>query len=171
MVTDKVRDRILVVFLAVFAVAAPLDAGLLLLFRDGPSSSSPLLLYSKKYGEYLATQKPAFFVALLWIEVAFQWPLAAMILYGLLRRPQPPQWFRSIALVFGASYCTSMITVAAELKWSFHTVSPALLIVYLLLIGCGVLVILRGLLPCPAESTPTNGTRLESRSSENKKGT
>lgn len=111
MVTDKVRDGILVVFLTVFAVAAPLDAGLLLLFRDGPSSlSPPLLLYRKKYGEYLATQKPAFFVALLWIEVAFQWPLAAMILYGLLRRPQPPQWFRSIALVFGASYCTSMVS-------------------------------------------------------------
>lgn len=36
MVADKVRDRILVVFLTVFAVAAPLDAGLLLLFRDGP---------------------------------------------------------------------------------------------------------------------------------------
>lgn len=79
--------------------------------------------------------------------------------------------FFLLALMGTIYACWFQITVAAELKWSFHTVSPALLIVYLLLIGCGVLVILRGLLPCPAESTPTNGRRLESRSSENKKGT
>lgn len=167
MVINKLIDRTLIVFLTVFAVAAPLDAGLLLLRRDAPP-----LLYSKKYGVDLATQKPGFFVALLWLEVALQWPLAVINLYGVLSGPRLPWWFRTTALVFGASYCTSMITVAAELKWSSHSVSPTLLMVYLLLIGCGVLAILRGLLTCPDEKAPTTERGPESKSGiENKKRT
>lgn len=105
MVINKLIDRTLIVFLTVFAVAAPLDAGLLLLRRDAP----PPLLYSKKYGVDLATQKPGFFVALLWLEVALQWPLAVINLYGVLSGPRLPWWFRTTALVFGASYSTSMV--------------------------------------------------------------
>ena len=76
----KVMDRVVLVFLTVFALAAPLDAGLLLqnyLLMDLK------YMYSNKYGGYLAEQKPGFFVGLLWLEVSFQWPLAVVNLYGI----------------------------------------------------------------------------------------
>ncbi|XP_057493863.1 uncharacterized protein LOC130779281 [Actinidia eriantha] len=158
----KLIDRILLVFLLILVVAAPLDAGLLWLSRDLSSDDLMQYLYIRKYGEYLATRKPSFFVALIGLEVVFQWPLAVMNLYGISLGGRP-RWFRATTAVFGSSYCTSMVAVVAELKWpssSSYRVSDNLLMAYFLLIGCGVLIILRGsgLLLRPSHTTTTTIT-------------
>ncbi|GMP48041.1 hypothetical protein CsSME_00015538 [Camellia sinensis var. sinensis] len=146
----KLMDRVLIVFSITFAVIAPFDAGLLFLTPNlDPNNNNNLLvhhlkpLYEFKFGDYLATNKPAFFVALVWLELVFLWPLQLLNLYGIILSPHP-SWLGLTFLLFGASYCTAMYAILAELM--SHTVSDTLIMLYLLFIGCGVLSILRGLL-------------------------
>ncbi|KAF5954783.1 hypothetical protein HYC85_007639 [Camellia sinensis] len=109
----KLMDRVLIVFSIAFGVAAPLDAGLLFLTPNlDPNNNNNLLvhhlkpLYEFKYGDYLVTNKPAFFVALVWLEVVFLWPLQLLNLYGILS--PHASWLPLTFLLFGASYCTTM---------------------------------------------------------------
>ncbi|KAI8014511.1 hypothetical protein LOK49_LG05G02055 [Camellia lanceoleosa] len=111
----KLMDRVLIVFSVTFAVIAPLDAGLLFLTPNlDPNNNNNLLvhhlkpLYEFKFGDYLVTNKPAFFVALVWLEVVFLWPLQLLNLYGIILSPHP-SWLALTFLLFGASYCTAML--------------------------------------------------------------
>ncbi|CAK9142745.1 unnamed protein product [Ilex paraguariensis] len=151
----KLIDTVLLAFLTVVAVAAPLDVGLCLSPKIQPDFLLRLqFLYTRKYGEYLATQRPGFFVALVWLEVLFMWPLAVLNLYGNLGGRR---WFNATSSVFGASYCTAMIAVGTELMYS-HSVSNSLLMAHFLFIGCGVLAILRSLLPNAGKTLATGRT-------------
>ncbi|CAL5333534.1 unnamed protein product [Camellia sinensis] len=171
----KLMDRVLIVFSIAFGVAAPFDAGLLFLTPNlDPNNNNNLLvhhlkpLYEFKYGDYLVTNKPAFFVALVWLEVVFLWPLQLLNLYGILS--PHASWLPLTFLLFGASYCTTMYAVLAEVM--SHTVSDTLIMLYLLFIGCGVLSILRGLLTyysSAAGKTTKINTRHESSGSSKKR--
>jgi len=153
----KVIDIILVLFLINVATTAPLDLGLLLQLRGGPTSSPLLPWYKIKVGEYLATQKPAWFIGIVWLEVFFLWPLSVLNLYALVKRPHPPpHWFRFTSLIYGASYAASLIPVTAEvIQLKSGGVPSAILVLYFLFIGCGALLMYRGSLTSPADTTPT----------------
>ncbi|KAI8014510.1 hypothetical protein LOK49_LG05G02054 [Camellia lanceoleosa] len=169
----KLMDRVLIVFSIAFGVAAPFDAGLLFLTPNLDPNNNLLVhhlkpLYEFKYGDYLVTNKPAFFVALVWLEVVFLWPLQLLNLYGILS--PHASWLPLTFLLFGASYCTTMYAVLAEVM--SHTVSDTLIMFYLLFIGCGVLSILRGLLTyysSAAGKTTKINTRHESSGSGKKR--
>ncbi|PQQ17943.1 transmembrane protein 97-like [Prunus yedoensis var. nudiflora] len=146
----KLVDATLFVFFVVIALAAPLiDAQTCL-----PQSLFPSVLvelkswYARQYGDYLVTQKPHFFVGIVWLELLFQWPLSIANLYGILAAKS---WFNTTCLIYGVSVFTSMVTILSELVQSGKA-SDKLLYVYFPFLGLGVLAILRGLLP-PSSTT------------------
>jgi len=107
-VVSAVADLAVAVFSLTIAVAAPLmDAQTVL-----PPGLHPAPLVELKrwcaaeYGDYLMARPPGFFRGLIWLELAFQWPLAVATLYGLLTRRR---WVATTSLMAGVSTLTSMV--------------------------------------------------------------
>ncbi|KAM7498280.1 hypothetical protein LguiA_022694 [Lonicera macranthoides] len=141
----KLIDIVLFLFFLLIAVVAPLiDAQTCLPLDLFP----PLLIdlkskYASDYGDYLISDKPHFFVGIVWLEILFQWPLAVASLYGI---AAGKSWVRTTSLVYGVSTFTAMVAILAELKGSGRA-SEKLLKIYYPFLGFAVLAILRGLLP------------------------
>ncbi|KAF2284963.1 hypothetical protein P3X46_012180 [Hevea brasiliensis] len=153
----KLIDVVLLLFFLVIAVAAPLlDAQTCL-----PSSYFPDFLidlkrwYSQEYGDYLMSEKPHFFVGVVWLELLFQWPLAFFNLYGILASKP---WFNTTCLIYGSSVFTSMGAILAELMGSGKA-SDKLMMIYSPFMGFGILAILRGLMPVSAKTASSMGKR------------
>ncbi|KAB2041525.1 hypothetical protein ES319_D02G153300v1 [Gossypium barbadense] len=141
----KVVDMLLLVAFMVMLVAGPLiDAQLVL-----PEATFPEVLvrlkqqYAEEYQDYLMVEKPHFFVALVWLELIFQWPLVLLNIYGILASKH---WFHTTCLIYGASVITAMTALLGELMGS-QKASDKLLTVYSPFMGLGVLAFLRGLVP------------------------
>ncbi|KAK2988032.1 hypothetical protein RJ640_011295 [Escallonia rubra] len=102
-------DAVLFIFFSVIAITAPLfDAQTCL-----PTALFPAVLldvkalYASHSGDYLVTEKPHFFVGLVWVELLFQWPLAVASLYAI---ATGKSWLRTTALLYGVSTFTSMVS-------------------------------------------------------------
>lgn len=106
----KLVDAVLFAFFLIIAIAAPLlDAQTCLPKHFFP----PFLVelkswYSQEYGDYLISEKPNFFVGLVWLELIFQWPLAVACIYGIVAGKS---WFSTTCLIYGASTLTTMVKV------------------------------------------------------------
>ncbi|MBA0556353.1 hypothetical protein Golob_026459, partial [Gossypium lobatum] len=94
----KVVDMLLLVAFMAMLVAGPLiDAQLVL-----PEATFPEVLvrlkqqYAEEYQDYLMVEKPHFFVALVWLELIFQWPLVLLNIYGILASKH---WFHTTCLI------------------------------------------------------------------------
>lgn len=104
----KLIDVILFIVFLVIAIGAPLlDAQTCL-----PSTLFPDILinlntwYTHQFGDYLVSEKPHFFVGLIWLELLFAWPLALACLYGIVAGKS---WLRITCLLYGVSTLTSMV--------------------------------------------------------------
>ncbi|KAF3674789.1 putative transmembrane protein 97-like [Capsicum annuum] len=128
--------------------------------------------YIQEFGDYLASEKPHFFVGLVWLELLFSWPLCVLSLYAI---AAGKSWINTTCLVYGASTITSMKIgfigklefteyKSLPLRWKIATFGPfmvaiiselngskrasvKLLLAYYPFLGFAVLAILRGLLP------------------------
>ncbi|KAH6785616.1 hypothetical protein C2S51_038071 [Perilla frutescens var. frutescens] len=136
-------DIVLFVFFLVIVVAAPLlDAQTCL-----PQHLFPPFLvelkswYAQEFGDYLVSEKPHFFVGLIWVELFFQWPLALASLYAI---AAGKSWLNTTCLIYGASTLTSMVAILAELTRSKRA-ADHLLKMYFPFLGLAVLALLRGL--------------------------
>ncbi|XVE85644.1 hypothetical protein DITRI_Ditri17bG0107000 [Diplodiscus trichospermus] len=154
----KVVDTILLLAFVLISVVAPLFDSQTCL----PESIYPELLvgmknwYAGEYQDFLVVEKPHFFVALVWLEFVFQWPLALLNVYGMLASKP---WFNTTSLVFGASLTTSMAAILGEILGS-RKASDKLLMMYSPFLGFGVLALMRGLLhlaPQSGKAAPTIG--------------
>ncbi|XVF45133.1 hypothetical protein PTKIN_Ptkin02bG0180900 [Pterospermum kingtungense] len=103
----KVVNTLLLVAFVVMLFAGPLiDAQMVL-----PQTSFPEVLvrlkqrYAEEYQDYLMVEKPHFFLALVWLELVFQWPLVLFNIYGILASKP---WFNITCLIYGASVITAM---------------------------------------------------------------
>ncbi|KAI3515314.1 hypothetical protein L1887_14165 [Cichorium endivia] len=141
----KLIDVILFIMFLVIAIAAPLlDAQTCL-----PSNVFPEVLvnlktwYTQEYGDYLVSEKPHFFVGLIWLELLFAWPLSIASIYGI---ATGKSWLRTTCLLYGVSTLTAMVAILSELIGS-KKASEKLLKMYFPFMGFAVLAILRGLLP------------------------
>ncbi|OMO72323.1 Transmembrane protein 6/97 [Corchorus olitorius] len=148
----KLADAILLLQFLVVAAAAPLlDSQTVLpeiLYPEGLVRLNKW--YATEYQDYLVLEKPHFFVALIWHEISFLWPLALLNVYGMLTSKP---WFKTTCLIYGASLVTSMAAVLGDLLGSKKG-SDKLLMFYSPFMGFGVLALLRGLLTCNA-AAPT----------------
>ncbi|KAI3795432.1 hypothetical protein L1987_38086 [Smallanthus sonchifolius] len=149
----KLIDAILFIFFLIIAIAAPLlDAQTCL-----PSNIFPDILvhlktwYTHEYGDYLVSEKPHFFVGLIWLELLFAWPLSIASLYGIVTGKT---WLHTTCLMYGVSTLTAMVAVLSELVGSGKA-SEKLLKMYSPFLGFAVLAILRGLLPHSGKSNAT----------------
>ncbi|XVE91758.1 hypothetical protein REPUB_Repub01dG0039000 [Reevesia pubescens] len=152
----KVVDTLLLVAFVVLLLAGPLiDAQTVL-----PETTFPDVLvrlkqqYAEEYQDYLMVEKPHFFVALVWLELIFQWPLVLLNIYGILASKP---WFKTTCLIYGASVITSMTALLGELLGS-QKASDKLLKMYSPFMGLGILALLRGLVPQSGKA-PTIGKR------------
>jgi len=150
-VVSAAADLAVAVFSLTIAVAAPMiDAQSVL-----PPGLHPAPLVELKrwcaaeYGDYLMARPPGFFRGLIWLELAFQWPLAVATLYGLLTRRR---WVATTSLMAGVSTLTSMSAILGELLGSGKA-TPKLLQVYVPFAAFGVIAILRGLCSCSPRTT------------------
>ncbi|XP_010923967.2 uncharacterized protein [Elaeis guineensis] len=144
-------DAVVVLFSAVLAVAVPLiDAQTVL---PGSLFPAPLVelkkWYSEAYGDYLMAEKPHFFVGIVWVEIAFLWPLSLANIYGILaRRP----WAATTSLMAGVSAATSMATLMAELMLSGKA-SDRLIQMYSPFLVFALFAMLRGLFSHPRRTS------------------
>ncbi|KAI3736284.1 hypothetical protein L6452_15823 [Arctium lappa] len=152
----KLIDTILFIVFLVIAIAAPLlDAQTCL-----PSTIFPDVLvhlktwYTHEYGDYLVSEKPHFFVGLIWLELLFAWPLSIASLYGIVTGKS---WLHTTCLMYGVSTLTAMVAILSELVGSGKA-SEKLLKLYFPFMGFSVLAILRGLLP-HSQKSKAIGTR------------
>ncbi|XVF43393.1 hypothetical protein PTKIN_Ptkin02bG0036600 [Pterospermum kingtungense] len=152
----KVVDTLLLVAFVVMLFAGPLiDAQMVL-----PQTSFPEVLvrlkqrYAEEYQDYLMVEKPHFFVALVWLELVFQWPLVLLNIYGILASKP---WFNTTCLIYGASVITAMTAILGEMLGS-KKASDKLLKMYSPFMGLGVLALLRGLVPQSGKA-PSIGKR------------
>ncbi|XWS34282.1 hypothetical protein CRYUN_Cryun21dG0027500 [Craigia yunnanensis] len=151
----KVVDVILLLtFLTISVVAPFLDAQAYL-----PESIFPNVLirlhkwYTIEHQDYLLVEKPHFFIALMKLELVFQWPLALLNIYGMLASKP---WFNTTCLIFGASVITSMTAILGEMVGS-QKASDKLVMMYSPFWGFGVLALLRGLVSQCSKAPPTIG--------------
>lgn len=95
-------------FFLVIATGAPLlDSQTIF-----PSNIFPEVLvqlktwYTNEYGDYLFSEKPHFFIGLVWLHLFFAWPLSVLSLYGIVARKS---WLPTTCLLYGVSTLTSMV--------------------------------------------------------------
>lgn len=146
----KLLDLLLFVYFFFIAIAAPLFDGQVAL----PKHMFPPVLvdlkswYTQEYGDYLVSEKPHFFVGLIWLELLFAWPLCVISLYAI---AAGKSWLNTTCLLYGVSTLTAMVAILSEMKAS-ERASDKLLMVYYPFLGFAVLAILRGLLPHSGKS-------------------
>ncbi|KAI3457321.1 hypothetical protein Pfo_013984 [Paulownia fortunei] len=140
----KLVDAALFMFFLFIAIVAPLIDGqtCLPLHFFPPFMVELKSWYAQEYGDYLVSEKPHFFVGVVWIELIFQWPLAVACVYGI---AAGKSWFSTTCLMYGVSTLTSMVAILAELTLS-NRASDQLLMMYYPFLGFALLALLRGLL-------------------------
>ncbi|VFQ62178.1 unnamed protein product [Cuscuta campestris] len=140
----KLTDWVLFIFFLLIAAVAPLfDAQCVLPRHLFPTFAVDLKAwYTREYGDYLVSEKPNFFVGLIWLELLFAWPLSVLSLYGI---AAGRSWVSTTCLLYGASTLTSMVAILAEQTQSKRA-SDKLLMMYYPFLGFAVLAMLRGLL-------------------------
>ncbi|TMW86784.1 hypothetical protein EJD97_020891 [Solanum chilense] len=146
----KLLDLLLFVYFLLIAIVAPLFDGQVAL----PKHIFPPVLvnlkswYTQQYGDYLVSEKPHFFVGLIWLELLFAWPLSILSLYAI---AAGKSWIKTTSLMYGVSTLTAMVAILSEMKNS-ERASDKLLMIYYPFLGFAILAILRGLLPHSGKS-------------------
>ncbi|OMO72326.1 Transmembrane protein 6/97 [Corchorus olitorius] len=154
----KLVDAIVLLMFVLILVLGPLIDSQAIL----PETIFPEILvrlrnwFAVEFQDFLMLEKPPSYVALVWLALLFQWPLALLNVYGLLTSKP---WFNTTCLIFGASYITSTSVVLGEMLGS-QKASDTLLMLYSPFMGFSVLAFLRGLIPllCKA-ATPTSAIK------------
>ncbi|KAK1283632.1 hypothetical protein QJS10_CPB21g00896 [Acorus calamus] len=108
-------DAVLTPFFLLIAVAAPLiDAQTVLPGCLFPRFLSDLKSwYADTNGDYLMRDHPGFFIGLVWLEIAVQWPLAVANAYAVTagRRRRRCRWYPTSCLLYGASTASGMDSI------------------------------------------------------------
>uniref|UniRef100_A0A0E0H062 EXPERA domain-containing protein n=1 Tax=Oryza nivara TaxID=4536 RepID=A0A0E0H062_ORYNI len=121
-------DAVVALLSLTMAVAAPLfDAQVVL-----PRGLYPAPLvgihrwFAAEFGHYLVADPPPFFRGLVWLDLAFLWPVCVANLYGILaRRP----WSAATSIMAGVYVLTYMSAIFGEMLGSGRT-TPKLIQLY-----------------------------------------
>ncbi|XP_050209255.1 uncharacterized protein LOC126659965 isoform X1 [Mercurialis annua] len=141
----KIVDALLLMNYVVMAFATPLiDSQTCLPAEMFPEKLIKLRSwYTQGCGDFLYEEKPTFFVAMVWTEMIFHWPLVLLNIYAMLTSKP---WFQTTCLIYGTSIATSMVPVLAVVLSSGRA-SAELMGNYYPYMAIAILGIVRGLLP------------------------
>ncbi|KAG9155088.1 hypothetical protein Leryth_011072 [Lithospermum erythrorhizon] len=147
----KLVDAILFIFFLIIAIAAPLiDFQTILPLDLYPTFLVDLKSwYAKEYGDFLVSEKPSFFVGIVWVEMFLQWPFAIASLYAIV---MSKSWLNTTSLVYGGSCLSTMAAIMAEILGSERP-SEKLQMMYFPFMVFAALALLRGLLPINSGKT------------------
>ncbi|KAI3881483.1 hypothetical protein MKW92_004369 [Papaver armeniacum] len=62
--------------------------------------------YAQENNDYLVSDKPHFFVGLVWVELLLQWPLCIANLFGIVNKKS---WVKKTCLIYGISTLIGMV--------------------------------------------------------------
>ena len=106
-------DGVVALFSLIMAVAAPLfDSQVVLPRRLYPA---PLVdihrWFISEFDHYLVADPPPFFLGLVWLELAFLWPVCIANLYGILTRHR---WAATTSRMAGVYMLTYLVPIFAS---------------------------------------------------------
>ncbi|KAK3205070.1 hypothetical protein Dsin_019116 [Dipteronia sinensis] len=102
-----------------------------------------------RVGDYLFTEKPYFFVGVVWLELLFLSPFSIVSIFGILcSKP----WFNTTCLIYGISIATPITIVLGELMGSGKA-SEKLMMMYSPSMDLCVLAFLCGLIMCSSKTS------------------
>ncbi|MCL7031577.1 hypothetical protein MKW94_009781 [Papaver nudicaule] len=125
MFLQKLTNGLLFIYFLFITIVAPLFDGQTIL----PIEFFPKLLidlksnYAQENNDYLISEKPHFFVGLVWVELLLQWPLCMANLYGILNKKS---WVKNTCLIYGVSTATGMYSGIFILMNIFNKVNSNL---------------------------------------------
>ncbi|XBI25243.1 sigma intracellular receptor 2-like isoform X2 [Triticum dicoccoides] len=101
-------DVVVALFSLIMAVAAPLFDSQIVLPRG--LHPAPLVdihrWFTVAFGHYLVADPPPFFLGLVWLDLAFLWPVCVANLYGILARRR---WSAATSLMAGVYMLTYLV--------------------------------------------------------------
>ncbi|RCV18851.1 hypothetical protein SEVIR_3G350700v4 [Setaria viridis] len=145
-VVSKAADAVAALFSLLIAVAAPLfDSQVVLSRRLYPA---PLVnvyrWFAAEVDHYLVADPPPFFRGLVWLALAFLWPVCVANLYGVLARRR---WAATTSLMAGVFMLTYLSAMFGEMLGSGRA-TPKLVQFYVPFVVIAVVLVLRGLCSC-----------------------
>ncbi|CAL5079850.1 unnamed protein product [Urochloa decumbens] len=162
-VASAAVDAVVGLFSLTMAVAAPLFDSQVVL----PAGLYPAPLVSifrwfvAEFDHYVVADAPPFFRGLVWVDLAFLWPVSVANLYGILTRRR---WSAATSLIAGVHMLAYLSAMFGELLGSGRA-TRKLLQLYALFVVFAVASIVRGLCSCtttqarPAGPSPAHPAR------------
>ncbi|PAN10597.1 hypothetical protein PAHAL_2G104300 [Panicum hallii] len=151
-VVSAAVDAVVALFSLTMAVAAPLFDSQVVL----PANLYPAPLvgifrwFVAEFGHYVVADPPPFFRGLVWIDLAFLWPVSVANLYGILARRR---WSAATSLMAGVHMLTYLSAMFGEMLGSGRA-TRKLLQLYALFVVFAIASVLRGLCWCSTQATP-----------------
>ncbi|KAF8667628.1 hypothetical protein HU200_052834 [Digitaria exilis] len=167
-IVSKAADAVATLFSLLIAVAAPLlDSQLVL-----PRHLYPARLvdvhqwFAAEFDHYLVGDPPPFFRGLVWLALAFLWPLCVANLYGILARRR--RWVATTSLMAGVFMLTYLSAMFGEMLGSGRA-TRRLLQFYVPFVVVAVALVLRGLCSCSESEVQATAAASSVESSAQKK--
>ncbi|EER98395.1 hypothetical protein BDA96_02G119100 [Sorghum bicolor] len=145
-------DAVAALFSLIMAVAAPLfDSQVVLPVSLYPAPLVDIFRwFTAEFDNYVVADAPPFLRGLVWLDLAFLWPVSVANLYGILARRR---WSAATSLMAGVYMLTYLSAMFGEMLGSGRA-TPKLLGLYLLFLVFAVASVARGLCSCSTQATP-----------------
>ncbi|KAL6847399.1 hypothetical protein ACP4OV_023252 [Aristida adscensionis] len=154
-IVSRAIDAAAALFSLIMAVSEPLfDAQVVL-----PSGLFPAPLvrihrrFAAESGHYLVTDPPPFFRGLVWLALAFLWPVSVANLYGILARRR---WAAATSLMAGVYMLTYLACAVFGEMIGSGRATPKLLLLYTVFLMFTVALLVRGLRPSLELAAPVS---------------
>lgn len=148
-------DAVAALFSLVMALGAPLfDSQVVLPLSLYPAPLVDVFRwFVAEFDNYIVADRPPFFRGLVWLDLAFLWPVSLANLYGIIARRR---WSATTSLMAGVHMLTYLSAMFGEMLGSGRA-TPKLLGLYVLFLVFAVASVARGLCSRSAQATPAAG--------------
>ncbi|GJM95458.1 hypothetical protein PR202_ga12196 [Eleusine coracana subsp. coracana] len=166
-IISKAVDVVWVLSSLTFAVVAPLFDSQVVLPRA--LYPTPLVRVHRwfvtEFDHYLVADPPPFFRGLVWLALAFLWPVCIANIYAVITRRH--RWIANTSLMAGVFFLTYLSAMLGEMLGSGRA-TPKLVRFYVPFVLLAVILVLRGLCSC-SELPDTAGSVASSSSAQKKR--
>ncbi|KAL6623604.1 hypothetical protein ACP70R_033483 [Stipagrostis hirtigluma subsp. patula] len=150
-IVSKAIDAAALLFSLIMAVSAPLFDSQVVLPRE--LYPAPLVTihrwFTAEFDHYLVADPPPFFRGLVWLALAFLWPVCVANLYGILARRR---WSATTSLMAGVFMLTYLSAMFGGMLGSGRA-TPKLIMFYVPFVVFAIALVLRGMRQCSEQAT------------------